>query len=108
MDMAAGVFARGGRPLFLAVRYDDRQQCIAIHFRNTFPAARTKRHAVPDDFFGISLQHGQQIRGVTERGLAALQSGMPEMIVSSNIGCQSHLASGAQVPVKQWIVARDG
>ena len=91
-----------------------------------------------------TLQHGQQIRGVTERvlaaagfelvpvadahlccgsagtysilqpelsaqlkrnKLAALQSGMPEMIVSSNIGCQSHLASGAQVPVKHWIVA---
>ena len=27
------------------------------------------------------------------------------MIVSSNIGCQNHLASGAQVPVKHWIVA---
>ena len=91
-----------------------------------------------------TLQHGQQIRGVTERvlaaagfelvpvadahlccgsagtysilqpelsaqlkrnKLAALQSGMPEMIVSSNIGCQSHLAGGAQVPVKHWIVA---
>ena len=91
-----------------------------------------------------TLQHGQQIRGVTERvlaaagfelvpvadahlccgsagtysilqpelsaqlkrnKLAALQTGMPEMIVSSNIGCQSHLAGGAQVPVKHWIVA---
>ena len=30
---------------------------------------------------------------------------MPEMIVSSNIGCQSHLAAGAQVPVTHWIVA---
>jgi glycolate oxidase iron-sulfur subunit len=37
--------------------------------------------------------------------LAALASGMPEMIVSSNIGCQSHLASGARVPVTHWIVA---
>ena len=27
------------------------------------------------------------------------------MIVSSNIGCQSHLAAGAQVPVTHWIVA---
>ncbi len=39
--------------------------------------------------------------------LTALQSGMPEMIVSANIGCQSHLASGAQVPVRHWIVALD-
>jgi glycolate oxidase iron-sulfur subunit len=91
-----------------------------------------------------SLQHGQKIRGVTERvllaagfeltpvpdahlccgsagtysilqpeiaeqlkknKLAALASGLPEMIVSSNIGCQSHLAGGAQVPVTHWIVA---
>ena len=37
--------------------------------------------------------------------LAALHSGMPEAIVSSNVGCQSHLASGAQVPVTHWIVA---
>jgi len=27
------------------------------------------------------------------------------LIVSSNIGCQNHLAGGAQVPVKHWIVA---
>ena len=37
--------------------------------------------------------------------LAALASGMPEMMVSSNIGCQSHLAEGAKVRVTQWIVA---
>jgi len=39
--------------------------------------------------------------------LAALASGMPEMILSSNIGCQSHLAAGAQVRVTHWIVALD-
>ena len=93
-----------------------------------------------------SLQHGQKLKGVTERvleaagfeltavpdahlccgsagtysilqpeisgqlksnKLASLASGMPEMIVSSNIGCQSHLAPGAQVPVKHWIEALD-
>ena len=39
--------------------------------------------------------------------LAALASGMPEMIVTANIGCLSHLAAGAQLPVKHWIVALD-
>ncbi len=39
--------------------------------------------------------------------LAALQAGMPGMILTSNIGCQSHLAAGAKVPVKHWIVALD-
>jgi len=105
------------------------------------PATRAPRVAFHPP---CTLQHGQQIRGVTERvlaavgfelvpvadahlccgsagtysilqpelaaqlkrnKLAALQSGMPEMIVSSNIGCQNHLAGGAQVPVKHWIVA---
>lgn len=35
--------------------------------------------------------------------LAALSRGEPELIVSANIGCQLHLASRAQVPVKHWI-----
>jgi len=39
--------------------------------------------------------------------LVAPASGMPEMIVSSNIGGQSHLAAGAQVRVTHWIVALD-
>jgi glycolate oxidase iron-sulfur subunit len=36
--------------------------------------------------------------------LAALQSGMPEAILTANVGCQSHLATGASVPVRHWIV----
>ncbi|MCU0805051.1 MAG: glycolate oxidase subunit GlcF [Burkholderiales bacterium] len=39
--------------------------------------------------------------------LAALQSGGPSMILSSNIGCLSHLAGGTELPVKHWIVALD-
>jgi glycolate oxidase iron-sulfur subunit len=91
-----------------------------------------------------SLQHGQNIKGVTERllvrtgfeltpvpdahlccgsagtysilepelagrlktnKLAALASGEPEQIVTSNIGCLAHLQSGTGLPVKHWIVA---
>jgi len=93
-----------------------------------------------------TLQHGQKIKGVTERvlvaagfdlapvpdahlccgsagtysilqpklsqqlkrnKLAALASGMPEMILSSNIACQSHLAGGNDLPIKHWIIALD-
>jgi glycolate dehydrogenase iron-sulfur subunit len=39
--------------------------------------------------------------------LAALQSGMPDLIATANIGCLVHLAAGAQVPVQHWIVALD-
>jgi len=93
-----------------------------------------------------TLQHGQQLRGVTERilsragfrlvpvpdahlccgsagtysilqealsqelkrnKLAALHSGMPDLIATANIGCLAHLAVGSQVPVQHWIVALD-
>ena len=91
-----------------------------------------------------TLQHGQNIKGLTERLLAragfeltpvpdshlccgsagtysilqpelsgrlrenklsALASGAPEEILTANIGCQVHLAAGAGLPVKHWIVA---
>ena len=35
--------------------------------------------------------------------LAALQAGQPDMIATANIGCLSHMASHAEVPVKHWI-----
>ena len=35
--------------------------------------------------------------------LAALQNGKPAQIVSANIGCQSHLQSGTDIPVRHWI-----
>lgn len=93
-----------------------------------------------------TLQHGQQIKGVTEallqqlgfeltpvadahlccgsagtysvlqpelseqlkqRKLQSLCAGGPDGIVSSNIGCISHLAGGAKVPVTHWIEAVD-
>ncbi|GAA3551884.1 glycolate oxidase subunit GlcF [Zobellella aerophila] len=39
--------------------------------------------------------------------LAALTAGDPEQIVTANVGCQLHLASKAQVPVKHWIELLD-
>jgi glycolate oxidase iron-sulfur subunit len=35
--------------------------------------------------------------------LANLQATAPEMIVSANIGCLTHLQSGTQTPVRHWI-----
>jgi glycolate oxidase iron-sulfur subunit len=93
-----------------------------------------------------TLQHGQNIKGLTERVLAragfeltlvpdshlccgsagtysilqpelsgqlkrnklsALASEAPEEILTANIGCQMHLAAGAGLPVRHWIVALD-
>jgi glycolate oxidase iron-sulfur subunit len=39
--------------------------------------------------------------------LANLQAGNPEMIVSANIGCQTHLQSGTDTPVRHWIELLD-
>lgn len=39
--------------------------------------------------------------------LKALESGTPDMIVTANIGCLTHLQSRAQVPVKHWIELLD-
>ncbi|MCN5403486.1 glycolate oxidase subunit GlcF, partial [Escherichia coli] len=33
----------------------------------------------------------------------ALESGKPEMIVTANIGCQTHLASAGRTSVRHWI-----
>jgi len=35
--------------------------------------------------------------------VAALEACAPDVIVSANIGCLSHLQSGTEVPVRHWI-----
>ena len=46
----------------------------------------------------------QQLR---DNKLDALQRGKPELIVTANVGCQLHLASGSDVPVRHWIELLD-
>ena len=41
------------------------------------------------------------------RKLGNLQSGAPDLIVTANIGCQTHLQSGTTTPVKHWIELLD-
>ncbi|MBL8269195.1 glycolate oxidase subunit GlcF [Steroidobacter sp.] len=38
-----------------------------------------------------------------DRKLAALHATQAEVILSANIGCITHLANGAQVPVRHWV-----
>jgi glycolate oxidase iron-sulfur subunit len=38
-----------------------------------------------------------------ENKLAALHSGKPEIIATANVGCQMHLASASELPVRHWI-----
>ena len=39
--------------------------------------------------------------------LAALSSGMPEVILTANVGCQNHLTTEDGIPIKHWIVDLD-
>ncbi len=38
-----------------------------------------------------------------ERKLAALHSGLPEIVATANIGCLAHLQAGTETPVRHWI-----
>lgn len=42
-----------------------------------------------------------------DRKLQAISNTQPDVIVSSNIGCVSHLQSGTEVPVRHWIEVVD-
>jgi glycolate oxidase iron-sulfur subunit len=35
--------------------------------------------------------------------LAAMNAGSPALLVTANIGCQTHLQSGSRMPVRHWI-----
>jgi glycolate oxidase iron-sulfur subunit len=38
-----------------------------------------------------------------DRKLSNLQDLQPQVILSANIGCITHLQSGTQVPVRHWV-----
>jgi glycolate oxidase iron-sulfur subunit len=38
-----------------------------------------------------------------QRKLGALEQQSPELILSANVGCITHLQSGTQTPVQHWI-----
>ncbi|MGE8358727.1 glycolate oxidase subunit GlcF [Pseudomonas sp.] len=42
-------------------------------------------------------------RQLRDNKLNALESGKPEVIVTANIGCQTHLDSAGRTPVRHWI-----
>lgn len=50
-----------------------------------------------------SILQPELSKQLRERKLEALQAPQPDVILSANIGCITHLANGAQVPVRHWI-----
>ena len=50
-----------------------------------------------------SLLHPELSTRLRDDKVRALESGRPEQIATANIGCLSHIASGAHVPVRHWV-----
>jgi len=50
-----------------------------------------------------SLTQPELARQLRDNRLNALESGQPELIVTANIGCQTHLDSAGRTPVRHWI-----
>ena len=55
-----------------------------------------------------SLLQPELSRQLLTNKLTALQAGVPDFIVTANIGCQLHLQSGAAVQVRHWVELLDG
>jgi glycolate oxidase iron-sulfur subunit len=54
-----------------------------------------------------SLFQPEYAEQLKQNKVAALQSNEPEAVLTANVGCQTHLATGASVPVRHWIVDLD-
>jgi glycolate oxidase iron-sulfur subunit len=54
-----------------------------------------------------SILQAKLSQQLLDNKLSALQNGQPELIATANIGCQMHMASKAQVPVKHWLEVID-
>nr|WKF55999.1 Lactate utilization protein A [Paraburkholderia busanensis] len=65
--------------------------------------------AVPDSHLccgsagTYSITQPELARTLRDERLDALESGKPELIVTANIGCQTHLDGAGRTPVRHWI-----
>ncbi|WP_421547280.1 glycolate oxidase subunit GlcF [Pseudomonas sp. QD4] len=70
--------------------------------------------AVPDSHLccgsagTYSLTQPELARQLRDNKLSALESGHPDVIVTANIGCQTHLDGAGRTPVRHWIELVDG
>jgi glycolate oxidase iron-sulfur subunit len=50
-----------------------------------------------------SILQPELSRQLRDNKLAALSAGAPKLIVTANIGCQTHLQGGSTLPVRHWV-----
>jgi glycolate oxidase iron-sulfur subunit len=70
-------------------------------------AETTEKHLCCGSAGTYSLLQADISQRLLERKLAALTVDAPEQIVSANIGCQLHLGTQSEVPVRHWIELLD-
>ena len=54
-----------------------------------------------------SILQPELSRRLQEKKITALESGVPAVILTANIGCQAHLQSATSLPVRHWVEALD-
>jgi glycolate oxidase iron-sulfur subunit len=54
-----------------------------------------------------SILQPEMATALRDNKLASLQAGLPDMIATANIGCLTHMANHAEVPVRHWIECLD-
>ena len=73
------------------------------------PLAKTKdKHLCCGSAGTYSILQAKTSRVLLDKKLKALMVDAPEQIVTANVGCQLHLGTRAEVPVKHWVELLDG
>ena len=72
------------------------------------PLAKTKdRHMCCGSAGTYSVLQAKTAGELLDKKLSALTIDQPEQIVTSNVGCQLHLNTKSDIPVKHWIELLD-
>ncbi|MFZ3175972.1 MAG: glycolate oxidase subunit GlcF [Thiobacillus sp.] len=70
-------------------------------------AAVAEKHLCCGSAGTYSILQPEIAGALKTRKLGHLQAGAPEMIVTANIGCLTHLQSGTTIPVRHWVELLD-
>ena len=70
-------------------------------------AAVAEKHLCCGSAGTYSILQPEIAGALKTRKLGHLQAGAPEMIVTANIGCLTHLQSGTSIPVRHWVELLD-
>jgi glycolate oxidase iron-sulfur subunit len=106
--------------LGLHVRAAFHPPCTLQHWQGLRPLADTlladlgfellpfpDRHLCCGSAGSYSVMQPELSTSLRDRKLAAIAPGAPDVILSANIGCITHLQSGTSTPVRHWIEVLD-